>query len=183
MTLKTKFLEKIDFKPSGDDLALIKKLNMKSPLIWIATVGGLGFCRPAPGTWGTLGALPIALMIYLWGGMSAYIIAFFIFLALGYIATKSFEKQSGSHDSKMIVIDELLGLWIALTPSFFFGEVSVVHIAAAFVLFRIFDIIKPYPIRDFDRDIDGAVGVIADDIVAGQYAAIVMVALMYGNII
>lgn len=173
----------MNFKPSADDLAIIQKLNRKSPLIWIATVGGLGFCRPAPGTWGTLGALPIALLIYLWGGISAYFIAFIVFLALGYVATKSFEKQSGTHDSKMIVIDELLGLWIALLPSLYFDEMSFVHIASAFVLFRLFDILKPYPIREFDRDIDGPIGVIADDIVAGQYAAIVMAILMYTNVI
>lgn len=176
-------LNKINMKPNSEDLKTIQKLNMKSPLIWLATVGGLGFCRPAPGTWGTLGALPIALLIYMWGGMSAYLLGFVIFLVLGYFATKSFEKQCGKHDSKMIVIDELLGLWIALLPSLFFGELSFIHIASAFVLFRFFDILKPYPIRDFDRDIDGAVGVIADDIVAGQYAAVVMAALIYSGIL
>jgi len=173
----------LSFMPSPKDLEIIKKLDMGSPWVWIATLGGLGFFRPGPGTWGSLGALPLGVLIYLAGGITGFAIAFAIFLLLGYFAARDFERQSGQHDSKMVVVDELLGLWVAMLPALVMDEVTWVHMGAAFVLFRLFDIWKPLPIKQFDRDVNGAAGVIGDDIIAGQYAAICLVGAMYAGLI
>ena len=153
-------------------------VNFKDPAIWLATWFGCGLMRPAPGTWGTLGGLPIGVLIYAFGGWMALCLAVVIVSALGYWAAGRFEKQTGEHDSGAIVIDEVAGVWIALIPA----GLSIPYVIAAFVLFRFFDILKPWPISWADKKLPGALGVMTDDIIAGIFAALIIAGASYAGL-
>jgi len=153
----------------------LRRLDFKHPATWVATWGGTGLMQPAPGTWGTLGALPFGIILMLIGGAPALIIASIICFPLGIWAAKHFEVMVREKDSGMIVIDEAVGLWIALIPAL----LTPLSIGLAFVLFRFFDIIKPFPIGWLDKKYKGAFGVMIDDVVAGLYAAFIMIGLRY----
>ena len=167
------------------DLETIKKLNIKDPRIILATWFGTGLLSPAPGTWGTLGALPFGIAILAFGGIKALIIAVIIITALGYWSAKSFEDQTGTHDNnthdnKMIVIDEVAGMWLTLCA---ITSITPLQILTAFALFRFFDILKPWPISYLDKHVGGALGVMADDILAGAIAALCLWGLIYAGLI
>lgn len=149
----------------------------------ITTFFGAGRLRPAPGTWGSLAALPAALGLFylvgLWGFLALTVAVFFI----GWWATHIHTQGAEDHDPSYIVIDEVAGQWIALWPVM----IGATHVGAdvtalwpgwvaAFVLFRLFDITKPGPIGWADRRGD-ALGVMLDDVIAGVFAAIGVVIL------
>lgn len=139
------------------------------PLL-LATWFGCGLAAKAPGTVGTVGALPFGILILWQGGVWALLAATLVVFALGLWAAREFERHSGTHDSGAIVIDEVAGMWLALC----FAGVNVVMIVAAFALFRLFDIKKPGVISWADRKLPGAWGVMADDVFAGLYAGAVL---------
>ena len=154
------------------DPELIKKLNFKNPATWVATWFGCGLMRPGPGTWGTIGGLPFGIILLALGGKISLIIGVMLIFALGLWSSRKFESMTDTHDNSMIVIDEVAGIMIALLGS----TLSPLSIILAFVLFRFFDILKPWPISWLDRNVNGAMGVMLDDIVAG----IVTAACLYG---
>src|SRR5690606_8928526 len=84
----------------------------------IATFFGVGYLRPAPGTWGSLAALPVALVIYLLGGVPLFLVAILLVFALGWWATAEETRGAIDRDPSEIVIDEVAGQWIALVPLF-----------------------------------------------------------------
>ena len=153
-------------------------VNFKDPAIWLATWFGCGLMRPAPGTWGTLGGLPIGVLIYAMGGWVALSIAVVLVSLVGYWAAGRFETQTGEHDNGAIVIDEVAGVWIALIPA----GLSIPYVIAAFLLFRFFDILKPWPVSWADKKLPGALGVMVDDIIAGIFAALVIVGARYAGL-
>jgi len=135
--------------------------------VWInlATLGPVGRIRPAPGTWGSAAALLPAAALAL-GGNWLLEVGVVIACIIGVKAADMYEAHSGKKDASEVVIDELAGQWIALL---------VVPLdwrwwLAAFVLFRLFDIVKPGPVRMAER-LPGGLGVMADDVVAGVLAA------------
>ena len=149
----------------------------------IATFFYVGHMRPAPGTWGSLAALPAAWAIYIvtgpWGLVVGAIASYFI----GVWATAVETKGKDDDDPSEIVIDGVCGQWIALLPVAF----GAAHVGAsitalwpgwiaAFVLFRFFDITKLGPIGWADR-MHGPTGVMLDDVIAGIFAAIGVAAL------
>ncbi len=152
-------------------------VNFKDPAIWLATWFGCGLMRPAPGTWGTLGGLPIGVLIYALGGWIALSIAVVVVSVVGYWAAARFEEQTGEHDNGAIVIDEVAGVWIALIPA----GLSIPYVIAAFLLFRFFDILKPWPISWADKKLPGALGVMTDDIIAGIFAALIIAGASYAG--
>lgn len=158
----------------------MKKLNVdfKDPAIWLATWFGCGLMRPAPGTWGTLGGLPVGVLIYALGGWISLSVAVILVSALGYWAAGRFEAQTGEHDNDAIVIDEVTGVWIALIPA----GLSIPLVIAAFLLFRFFDILKPWPVSWADKKLPGALGVMTDDIIAGIFAALVIAGAGYAGL-
>ncbi len=159
-------------------LDLIARL-FKSPHLFLACGFGVGLIRPGPGTWGTLIAFPIhhalspffsqyALLVF-WTGM------FF----LGIAVCTSSEKVLGESDHSAIVIDEFVafGVILAFIPGHFY-----LHILA-FVLFRIFDIVKPFGIRQIDQRVKGGLGVMLDDLFAAGYTLfLMMILLMFINV-
>lgn len=162
---------------SKKDLETLRNLKLKHPGIWLATWFGTGFFKPAPGTWGSLASIPPALILFSFQGIEAIIIGILIIFAIGLWATRVFEKQTGAHDHKMIVIDEAAGQWIALLVPLHFSGVTLLGISLAFVLFRFFDIMKPWPIGLIDKKLKGPAGVMLDDIFAGLFAGIILTAI------
>ena len=120
------------------DPELIKKLDFKNPATWVATWFGCGLMHPAPGTWGTLGGIPIGLIILALGGKIALLIAILLLFPVGLWAAKKFEEMTGVHDSSIVVIDEVVGIWITLLAT----ALTPLSIILAFGLFRFFDILK-----------------------------------------
>ncbi|MGS4943858.1 phosphatidylglycerophosphatase A family protein [Meridianimarinicoccus sp. RP-17] len=147
----------------------------------IATLGGVGLMRPAPGTWGSAAAIPLGYGLHVAGGFPLLVLATLAVIALGWWAAKAEAAATGTHDAGEIVIDEAAGVWIALWPL----SGGLWHAGAdpwlfpwpgwvgAFLLFRLFDIWKPGPIGWADRQ-QGAMGVMVDDVIAGVFAAIVV---------
>lgn len=173
---------KFNFQPSEDDLKVIRAIDIKKPHIWAATWFGSGFMRPAPGTWGSLAALPFGLMFLAFGSAKTLAVAVILVTIIGLWAARKFEADTGVHDSKMIVIDEVAGQWLALIPIAQYSAPAhplfPIYILLAFALFRLFDIFKPWPASFFDRKIKNASGVMGDDIVAGLYAALVLTGII-----
>lgn len=144
---------------------------------------GSGYIRPAPGTWGSLAALPAAWVVYIAAGPFAILIGAAILYALGIYALKTELDDAEDHDPSWVVIDEVVGQWIALLPIAFGAYNAGVDplllwpgIVSAFALFRLFDIWKPWVIGKVDARGD-ATGVMLDDVLAGIFAAIVVLGL------
>ncbi len=153
----------------------------------IATFFYVGHMRPAPGTWGSLAALPAGWLVYTlfgpWGLIGGIVLSY----ALGVWATGVETKGKDNHDPSEIVIDEVCGQWIALLPLAFGAARQDVDILAlwpgwiaAFALFRLFDITKWGPVGWADR-LHGPTGVMLDDVIAGVFAAIgvALLAVLY----
>lgn len=162
-------------------------LKISKPALWLATWFGCGLLRPAPGTWGSLGALPVAFIIFAALSFWGFVVSIVLVTIAGFWATDEYEKATQSHDASAIVIDEIAGQWIALLPIFFMStfynqNISPLLVICAFALFRVFDIIKPWPASYYDRQVKGAMGVMADDLVAGFYAALCVTGLIYARL-
>ncbi|MEH6522685.1 phosphatidylglycerophosphatase A family protein [Sulfitobacter sp.] len=149
----------------------------------IATLFGVGYLRPAPGTWGSLVSLPWAWLLHVIGGLPLLVLGIIIAFFKGWWATAKMTSGSDDHDPSEIVVDELVGQWIAVLPlsiaSWRMGiDITVMWPGwiAAFALFRLFDIWKPWIIGWADRRGD-ALGVMLDDVFAGIFAAIGVVVL------
>ncbi|MGJ8618026.1 MAG: phosphatidylglycerophosphatase A family protein [Sulfitobacter sp.] len=149
----------------------------------IATLLGVGYIRPAPGTWGSLVALPYAWLVHVIGGFPLLIIGVVAAFLKGWWATAKMTEGAEDHDPSEIVVDELVGQWIALLPLSYAAwsmQISILAMwpgwIAAFALFRLFDIWKPWIVGWADRRGD-ALGVMLDDVFAGIFAAICVMAL------
>lgn len=149
----------------------------------IATMGGVGYLRPAPGTWASAASLPLAWALHVWGGFPLLVGAIAVAWAAGHWATAVMLRGNDDKDPSEIVIDEVVGQWIAVMPISFPAWLHGIEITAlwpgwvaAFLLFRLFDIWKPGPVGMFDRR-PGPAGVMLDDVAAGLLAAVGVVAL------
>jgi len=139
----------------------------------IATALGAGLSPVAPGTMGTLVAIPLAWACARFGGHLAFIAGLVVVTAVGTWAAGRFCAAAGRHDDQRIVIDEVAGYFVTLLAV----PRGPVELALAFGLFRLFDIWKPPPVRQVDRFVKGGFGVMADDLAAGVYAGACLFAL------
>lgn len=155
--------------------AIPKTLDRRSFHVWLASWFGCGFLSPAPGTWGSLGGLVCGWFLLWAGGLALLLASVFIVSIAGLWAAERFDRDLETHDSKMIVIDEVAGQWIAMIPAY--GSLPLYLLS--FVLFRFFDILKPWPVSYFEKHVEGAAGVMGDDIVAGIMAAICVIGAAY----
>ena len=151
--------------------------NLIAPFFYV------GYLRPAPGTWGSLAALPFAWIIITLSGAYGLIFASILVYALGLWATKMETEGTQNHDPSEIVIDEVVGQWIALLPVAYGATLMNITTLqlwpgwiAGFALFRLFDITKPWLVGWADKR-DDATGVMLDDVIAGVFAAIGVVIL------
>ncbi|WP_386626588.1 phosphatidylglycerophosphatase A family protein [Sulfitobacter geojensis] len=155
----------------------------------IGTIMGVGYIRPAPGTWGSMVALPWAWLLHVIGGLPLLMLAIVVGFFKGWWATARMTAGQDDHDPSEIVVDEVIGQWIALLPLSYAAwsmEISILAMwpgwIAAFALFRLFDITKLGPIGWADR-MNTPLGVMLDDVIAGLFAALgvlVLAALYHG---
>ena len=131
----------------------------------IATGFGLGYLPKAPGTWGTLLALPIHYLIVQLP-QQGYIAALAIIIVIAIICAGAAEKIVDKPDPGLVVIDEVAGMLIAMIAI----PAHPLAWLLAFLFFRFFDILKPFPVNFFDQRIHGGTGIVLDDLMAGLYA-------------
>jgi phosphatidylglycerophosphatase A len=149
----------------------------------IATLGPIGHLRPGPGTWGSAAAILLAWAIHALGGFGLFFAATLAVTGLGWWAVSEATRGQADKDPAEIVIDEVAGQWIALWPVSLGAQMAGTDfwalwpgIVTAFVAFRLLDILKPGPVGWADRQ-EGAFGVMADDLIAGWLAAMVVAVL------
>jgi phosphatidylglycerophosphatase A len=154
------------------DSSVQTRNTTKTRWAWtIATFFGAGYLKPGPGTWGSVAAA------LLWAAFAvtlhpstltltlALSLAIAVTIALGIPAATIVERESGRHDPGFVVIDEVTGQGITLL----FSPVDWRHALIALVLFRLFDIVKPFPVRRIER-LPAGWGIVFDDVAAGLYA-------------
>jgi phosphatidylglycerophosphatase A len=141
----------------------------------VATWFGTGLLPIAPGSWASLSALPVAWLLVWAGGPWLLLAAAAIVFPLGLWATERYMAAVGEHDPGAVVVDEIVGQWLALAVV----PLDPLAYGLGFLLFRLADVFKPWPVRWLDRSVGGAFGVMIDDVGAAIYAALAL--LLLGN--
>lgn len=152
---------------------------MNKLVIPLATFVGVGKAPKAPGTWGSLVG---AGLYYLFPSADLFLLLFSFFV--GWWASNKYEEISGKHDASEIIIDEVAGQVLTLMIMSAFVGFGLFGCLVGFAMFRVFDILKPWPISWFDKNVKGGLGVMLDDIVAAIPAGLLSVLILsfLGNI-
>lgn len=146
------------------------KINLKNPWHFLATGFGSGLSPVIPGTMGTVAAIPLyLLMVQL--PFTAYLVITVAAAIIGITICQKTSDDMGVHDHGSIVWDEFVGFWITMAIA---PMVSWQWVLAGFVLFRFFDMVKPWPISWLDKHVHGGLGIMVDDILAGFMAMIAL---------
>lgn len=145
-----------------------------SPIHLLAFGFGSGLAPKAPGTVGTLAAVPFYLLMQPLS-LSSYLVIVLIAFALGVWVCGESAKRLGEHDYGGIVWDEFVGFWITMMAA----PTGWSWIVLGFVLFRLFDIIKPWPIKVADQQVQGGLGIMLDDVLAGIMAGFCLQLIVY----
>tara|TARA_B100001989_G_C24318239_1_gene353851 strand:+ start:85 stop:570 length:486 start_codon:yes stop_codon:yes gene_type:complete len=152
--------------------------NLKKPYDFIASLGGIGLIPLAPGTFGSIFAWFVFVI------MSHFVDMLIYTICIVFIAVWVCEKATVNliqKDHKSIVIDELAGMWVALVPVIYFASNQferIIYACLALVFFRVFDILKPFPISYFDKKYKNGFGIVLDDIIAGIFSGILSVLIV-----
>ncbi|AMT98210.1 MULTISPECIES: phosphatidylglycerophosphatase A family protein [Psychrobacter] len=183
-------LSKPDIRKANDCPPLPVNASMLDRMVyWLGLGLGSGLPRRAPGTWGTIGGLIVAIPLLSLGFLPFLLITILSCFIGIWICGRTSELMKG-HDDPHIVWDEWAGMWLTLLPFSYMSVTadnfwqyisqpsSLAALLLAFVLFRFFDIIKPPPIGWADRKVAGGLGVMLDDIIAGVMALIVWIIVM-----
>jgi len=151
------------------------------------TLGYSGLLTKAPGTVGSFVALLLGIPILAYGGSQTLFLASILITVIAIKSINQYERTTNTHDDKRIVIDELAGMWIALSiapgitmPLEYIGDFKngfLLQSILSFLLFRYFDITKPSIIGRIDKKVKGGIGVMGDDVIAGFAAGILTAAL------
>jgi phosphatidylglycerophosphatase A len=158
---------------------------MAAPSPWLpssllATWFGSGLLPWAPGTWGSLAALPFGWLLFRFSGPFGLLAATAAIFVIGLWAARNYEQVVAVKDPGVIVIDEVAGQWLTIIAAGLSAKgLTLPGLALAFLLFRAFDVAKPWPVSWADRHLKGAFGIMADDIIAGLYAAAAVYALLW----
>jgi len=191
----TENLSKPDISKANDCPPLPEHASALDRIVYWLGIGlGSGLPRRAPGTWGTVGGLIVAIPLMSLGFVPFLIITLLSCLIGIWICGRTSELMRG-HDDPHIVWDEWAGIWITLLPFSYMGvssenywqdvsqTLSLIAIVIAFMLFRFFDIIKPPPISWADKKVAGGLGIMLDDIIAGIMAAAVWIVVILGMLL
>ena len=146
--------------------------NLKIPSHLFATWFGVGLIRPAPGTWGSFAALLIWYFAEFMHPIAHVILP--IFILFSWLVCFQATKDSDSKDHSAIVIDEVAGMFVALS----LVPHGIMTYLCAFLLFRLFDIWKPWPISWVDHNVQGGLGILLDDLIAGLFAGGIIYAIL-----
>ena len=153
------------------------KKVLTNPLYFVATLGGIGLIRFAPGTFGSIFAW--FLFIFYSHFLNMIFSTIFVFFFAIFVC-EQVSKDLEQKDDKSIVIDELVGMWIALLPAVYFADTQFERTTIAilaFILFRAFDILKPFPISYFDQRFKNGFGIVIDDVMAGIITLLILIPL------
>ncbi|MDJ0805533.1 MAG: phosphatidylglycerophosphatase A [Gammaproteobacteria bacterium] len=151
------------------DKRTIPGLDLRNPVHLLAFGFGAGRLPVAPGTYGTLVAVPIYLLLEPLPLLS-YLITLLVAFVAGIWLCEQTSRDLGVHDHGGIVWDEIVGYLLTMA----FAPAGWWWLIIGFMLFRLFDILKPWPIRTIDRQVRGGFGIMLDDLLAGIYALLVM---------
>ncbi|MBC6904029.1 phosphatidylglycerophosphatase A [Saccharophagus sp. K07] len=157
-----------DANPSARDL-------LRDPVAFLAFGFGSGLAPWVPGTVGTLAAVPIYWLAATYLPLTGYLVMVAVALVLGVYLCHHTAYKLGVHDHGGIVWDEFVGFWLTMIAV----PLHWYWVLAGFVLFRVFDMIKPWPISVIDRRVGGGVGIMLDDVLAAIPAAACLQALIY----
>ena len=159
-------------------MTVVAKAILQNPIHCAAFGFGSGLAPKAPGTFGMLAAIPLYLLMV---GLSLpfYAVLLIASFVLGVYLCDKTSADLGVHDHPGIVWDEFVGFWLTM----FMAPAGWQWIVIGFVLFRLFDIWKPWPIRQLDRNVDGGLGIMVDDVLAAVYAwlGLQLLAWLTGN--
>ena len=169
-----------------------KDFKLSNPVHFLALGFGSGLIKPAPGTWGTLAAVPVYLALVelvslvspvspvtsvaLFSSSSIFYLAVVVlsFVFGVYLCGKT-ARDVGVHDHGAIVWDEIVGYLITMA----FFTPTLLNIVLGFALFRVFDIVKPWPIKLLDKHVHGGFGIMIDDVLAGVFAWVCLLGATY----
>ncbi|MDV5171444.1 phosphatidylglycerophosphatase A [Photobacterium rosenbergii] len=146
------------------------KINLKNPWHFLATGFGSGLSPIIPGTMGTVAAIPLYLLMAQLP-FTVYLLITAVAALIGITICQKTSDDMGVHDHGSIVWDEFVGFWITMAIA---PVVSWQWVLAGFVLFRFFDMVKPWPISWLDKHVHGGLGIMVDDILAGFMAMIAL---------
>ena len=152
--------------------------DLKNPIHFIATLGGIGKIPIAPGTWGSIFAFFVFIYISHYVDMLIVVILSIPFSI--WICEKA-SLNLIEKDHKSIVIDELVGIWVALVPAIYLSTQTsrTSYAVFALIFFRLFDILKPFPVSYFDKNFKNGLGIVLDDLIAGIMAIFPTMVLVY----
>lgn len=149
----------------------LKGLNLFNPIHFLAVGLGSGLIYPAPGTWGSLAGLLLGVALLQFLSLPIFIVFVLISFLVGCYLCGKTAQDMGVHDHGAIVWDEFVGIFLVLLA---IPDISWFWCITAFLLFRLFDITKPYPIRYFDQKLQTGFGIMIDDVLAAVYAILVI---------
>ncbi|OAQ14372.1 phosphatidylglycerophosphatase [Bibersteinia trehalosi Y31] len=143
-------------------------INLKNPLHFLALGFGSGLLKPAPGTWGSLAGLLLSILLW---EISESVVFFILLSIVAFIAgiyiCEKMSYELGVHDDSRIVWDEIAAIFLIFVG---LPQHDLFYYLLTFATFRLFDIIKPFPIRNIDAHLQGGLGIMLDDTLAAIYA-------------
>lgn len=159
------------------DSTLRKRVSLRNPIHFLALGFGSGLAPKMPGTFGTLAAVPIVYLMFQNLSFISYLAITAIVCVIGFWLCGKTARDMSVHDDSSIVWDEIAGYMVTMIAVPFSWQTAV----AGFVLFRIFDIFKPWPISHLDTHVHGGFGIMVDDILAGVFALACLHILLFFN--
>jgi phosphatidylglycerophosphatase A len=147
---------------------LRQRISLKKPLHFLAFGFGSGLAPKAPGTFGTLAAIPLVVLLSFYCTLPIYIGLCLLFSIVGVWICGHTANDMQVHDDSSIVWDEVVGMMITMVAV----PLNWQTILAGFILFRLFDIVKPWPISYLDKHVHGGFGIMADDVLAGIFSLV-----------
>ena len=154
----------------------IPAVLLKNPVHFLSLGFGSGLMPKAPGTFGTLAAIPVYLLMANFSVLIYSIITVVLFLLGIYLCQKTTDELK-VHDHSGIVFDEIVGFLITMIAV----PLTWQWIVAGFILFRLFDILKPWPISWLDKKVHGGLGIMLDDVLAGMFSLAILQLVLYFN--
>ena len=154
----------------------LERVTLRNPIHFLALGFGSGLLHPAPGTWGSLVGVIVGALLLPWLDAKTFFMLTALCFFLGIWLCERTSHDMGVHDHGSIVWDEIVAVFLVLLAV---PQVSLFWCAIAFVTFRLFDILKPYPIRYFDEKLTNGFGIMVDDILAAGYSILVILALAH----
>lgn len=159
-------------------MADLSAKHLKDPVVLIATGFGSGLVPRAPGTAGTVIAIPLYLLMQSLS-LPAYLLITAVLFIMGILVCSYTANKLGVHDHPAIVIDEIVGFLVTMIAA----PAGWLWLVIGFILFRIFDAAKPWPISWFDRAVPGGFGIMLDDVIAAAFSLAIIQGLSYLQVI